>query len=102
MPKPFREAGDGNARRRKARGKQQSADWTSIPADLLQQAIATITGAQGAIRFGYTRDGGAYAVGILGDGEPYTEYLRPSDDVVAYFEGLIQDWEGPIPPLKAS
>jgi len=97
MPKPMRETDASRSRRRKARGNQTKADWTSVPADLLQQAIATVASAGGAIRFGYTRDGGGYAIGILGDGDPYTEYLRPSDDVVEYFEGLIQDWDDGVP-----
>ena len=35
----------------------------------------------GAIRFGYTRDGGAYAVGLYYGGETCTEYIRPGEDV---------------------
>lgn len=97
MPKPMREMGDSNARRRRTRGNQIKADWASVDAGLLQQAITSVTEGGGAIRFGKTRDGGAYAIGILGDGEPYTEYLRPSDDIAAYLEGLIQDWDGNIP-----
>lgn len=97
MPKPMRETDDGRARRRKARGAQQKADWLSVPSDLLQAAIATVANHGGALRFGYTRDGGAFAVGVLGDGDPYTEYLRPSDDVVQYFEQMIQDWEDSTP-----
>lgn len=97
MPKPYRENEPNNARRRRSRGNNVPADYTSIDSALLQQAIATVTGGGGAIRFGYTRDGGGYAIGILGDGEPYTEYLRPSDDVVAYFEGLIADWDDNSP-----
>jgi hypothetical protein len=97
MPKPMRESDANRANRRKARGNQTKADWTSVPADLLQQSIATIASAGGAIRFGYTRDGGAYAVGILGDGDPYTEYLRPADNIVEYFETLCQEWEDGTP-----
>ena len=94
MPRIDKDGASNASRRRKARGNSVRADWNSVDAGLLQQAIATVAEGGGAIRFGYTRDGGAYAIGILGDGDPYTEYLRPSDDVAAYFEGLIQDWEG--------
>lgn len=93
MPKPFREQDESRSRRRKARGKQEKADWLTVPGELLQAAIATVANHGGALRFGYTRDGGAYAIGVLGDGEPYTEYLRPSDDIQGYFEEMIADWE---------
>jgi hypothetical protein len=101
MPKPFREQDESRSRRRKARGTQQKADWLSVPSDLLQATIGAISNNGGAIRFGYTRDGGAYAIGILGDGEPYTEYLRPSDDIVQYFEELLKDWGDESPSPKA-
>lgn len=81
-----------NKRRRQSRGSINPADWASINPDIIQRAIATVGRSGGAIRFGYTRDGGSYAIGILGDGDPYTEYLRPTDDVEAYFEQLIEDW----------
>lgn len=102
MPKPFRETDDSRARRRKNRGSGVKADWHGVPSDLLQAVIGAVSGAGGAIRFGYTRDGGAYAVGFLGDGDPYTEYLRPSDDISAYLEGVIQDWEGDTVPPKST
>jgi hypothetical protein len=35
----------------------------------------------GALRLGYSRDGGAYAVGVYGDGDPYTLYHPPEDDI---------------------
>ena len=102
MPKPFREQDESRSRRRKARGAQLKADWNTVNSQLLQGAIASVAGGGGAIRFGYTRDGGAYSIGILGDGDPYTEYLRPSDDVPAYFEQLIADWDGDnLPPTAA-
>jgi hypothetical protein len=37
----------------------------------------------GALRLGYSRDGGAYAVGVYGDGDPYTLYHPPEDDIDA-------------------
>lgn len=102
MPKPFRESDTRRRSRRELRGNTVKADWTSVDPALLQQAIATVAGNGGALRFGYTRDGGAYSVGILGDGDPYTEYLRPSDNVSQYLEELIQDWESGPPPKTSS
>jgi len=64
------------------------ADWANANPALLHRAICNVAATGGAIRFGYTRDGGAYAVGILGDGEPYTTYFRPSEDLDAALEAL--------------
>jgi hypothetical protein len=47
----------------------------------------------GATRFGYSRDGGAYAIGILGDGEPFTEYLPGTADVDEWLHGFISDYD---------
>lgn len=66
------------------------ADWKYIPADVVLSSIATAASRGGALRFGYTRDGGAYAVGVYGLGEYYTAYLRPGDDVPAFLRELEQ------------
>jgi len=81
------------ARKRVAYGGGNVADWGSVDAGIIQRAIATVAKAGGALRFGYTRDGGAYALGVLGDGDPYTEYLRPGDDVEQYLTVLTEQWE---------
>lgn len=70
------------------------ADWTAVDANWIRAAIAQIASEGGAIRFGYTRDLGAYSVGVYGDGEPYTDYLRPGEDVDAYLERLYYAWGG--------
>lgn len=86
---------ESNGRRRKGRGNTLPADWSGVDAEAIRTAIVAVTTGGGAIRFGYTRDGGSYAVGILGDGEPYTEYLRPTDDVAEYLTDLADDWKAP-------
>lgn len=63
------------------RGQGGVADWEQADGDTLKRCIATVASTGGALRFGYSRDGGAYAIGIYGDGEPYTEFVRPSDDI---------------------
>jgi len=80
-------------RRRQQRGNITPADWDTCDAELLRRAIAVVGKRGGALRLGYTRDGGSYAIGILGDGDPYTEYVRPTDDLSSYLEGLISDWQ---------
>ncbi len=80
------------ANRRANRGNADKADWLSCDPTKLAAAIAAITRHGFAVRFGYTRDGGAYAVGIIGDGEPFTEFTRPTEDVNLYLDSLILDY----------
>jgi len=69
-----------------------TADWESVDGTLLTKAIACVARDGGALRLGYTRDGGAYAIGIYGDGEPFTEYVPPSEDMSIWLQGVIEDY----------
>lgn len=66
------------------------ADWIAVDPVLLQQAIAAWASQDGALRFGYTRDGGAFSIGVYGDGEPHTEYFGPNDDVEGFLRDIIE------------
>jgi len=92
MPKPFREQDENRSSRRKQRGHTEPASWLAADAELLRQAIVAVTAAGGAVRFGYTKQGGAFAIGYLGDGEPYTDYVRPTDDIDKYLQETILAW----------
>jgi len=81
-------------KRRQEKLPNEIADWQSADADTLLQAIAVVAYQGGALRFGYTRDGGAYAIGIYLGGEHYTEYVRPREDINAYLAGLVVDIQG--------
>lgn len=88
-----RRAAEENRKRHSNQSSTKSpADWETVDHELLAKAIAAVAGMGGAIRLGYTRDGGAYAVGIYGDGEPFTEYVPPSDDMDEYLRGVINDY----------
>jgi len=100
MPKPFREQDENRASRRKQRGHVEPASWLSADAELLRQAVVAVTEQGGAIRFGYTKAGGAFAIGFLGDGEPYTDYVRPTDDIDEYLRGTILAWAEDDQPKK--
>lgn len=79
--------------RKKVRGKPTTgADWTTADPSLLCGAVTAISTLGGAIRLGYTRDGGAYAIGIYGDGEYRTEYVRPDEDINDYLVECCQAW----------
>lgn len=75
------------------RGKGDSAskgvaDWSNANPQLLQRLIVVTGARSGAVRFGYTRDGGAYNLGIYLGSESTTEYCRPNEDLDAF----LQEW----------
>lgn len=78
--------------RRSSNGREGIADWASADAELLRRAIETVARTGGALRFGYTRDGGAYSIGVYGDGDPYTEYIRPSEDLNAFLSDICESF----------
>lgn len=81
----------------KSRGiRKQSghvADWKSVDADRIRDAICAASNTGGALRFGYSRDGGAYAIGIYGDGDPYTEFCKPSEDIESFLADVCSLYE---------
>jgi len=83
---------DQRANRRRNRGNGEAAEWGSVDSTKLLAVIVAVTQHGYAIRFGYTKDGGAYAIGIIGDGEPFTEFVRPTEDVSLYLDGVLQDY----------
>lgn len=70
-----------------------TADWESVDREILVKAVASAAKVGGALRFGYSRDGGAYAIGIYGDGEPYTEFVRPSEDIDIILKDIMSMFE---------
>lgn len=78
---------------RRRRQSEFIADWDAADAVLLRSVISTVTKDDGAVRFGYSRDGGAFAIGIYGDGETFTEYLGAKEDVNVWLEGIRLDYE---------
>jgi len=79
-------------RNRSRGGPVDEADWTSVDGDKVTAVIAAVAKHGCAIQFGYTRDKGAYCIRIVGDGEPYNEYVRPTEDIDLYLEGLLVDF----------
>lgn len=93
MAKSGRDAGK-SAASRGLRGRSKGiADWGTADASLVVRAIERASFTGGAIRFGYSRDGGAYSVGIYGDGEPYTEFCKPSEDLDDFLRDIIELYE---------
>ena len=67
------------------------ADWALANPEKILDVIQIISSKGGAIRFGYTRDGGAYAIGLYMGGQGDTVYVRPSEDIDRYLSDLAED-----------
>jgi len=79
--------------RREHRHNVNAADWSSADPQRIAAAIIAVSSQQCGIQFGLTSDGGALVVRIVGDGDtPYNEYIRPSEDVDLYLQGLSEDF----------
>lgn len=90
-------AGNSLRRPRVITPSQGSADWEQANADLLRKVIAKAGIKRGALRFGYTRDGGAYSVGVYVGEDYFTDYIRPGEDVDKYLADLLSSLEDYTP-----
>lgn len=80
----------GNTRRYSG-GKQVSAgvSWAGINAATVLETIQIVSEAGGALRFGHSRDGGALALGVYGDGpEAYTLYAGDTETMNDHIVGI--------------
>lgn len=82
------------------RGSEGVADWETVDATSVVRAIAAAGITGGALRFGYSKDGGVYSIGIYGDGAPYTEYVKPSESVEDTLRLITELFEGIADDLK--
>ena len=95
-----------DAKRRPGERSVGVADWQSANPELVIRAIATVGSTGGALRFGYSRDGGAYSIGVLGNGSPYTIWVKPSESLDDILLDIIENWDGdssaaaPVPEPK--
>lgn len=91
MAKRKKRNGDDGVRKR--RRPTNVADWGGANPALLAEVIQLIAARGGAVRFGYSSDGGAFCLGIYGDGKPFSEYLPGDQDVDGWLEGFRIDYE---------
>lgn len=80
-----------NRAARKEGHQRGAANWGDVSGEELTNAVAWVAACGGALRLGYTRDGGAYAIGIYLDGESETEYVRPDEDMNQWLRDLADD-----------
>lgn len=78
--------------RRRNRSNGDVADWGSADASLVLSTIERLSGGGAAVQFGYTRDGGSFVIRIVGDGEPFNEYVRPTEDINLFLTALLEDY----------
>lgn len=69
------------------------ADWEAATPGLVVKLIATAAITDGAVRFGCSTDGGAFAIGIYGDGAPYTVWVPGKADIDGELRDLIDFFE---------
>jgi hypothetical protein len=65
------------------------ADWEGCDAELLQKVIGKAGYKHCALRFGYSRDGGAYAIGVYAGLDYFTDYVRPGESIDDYLRDLL-------------
>jgi len=89
-----------NASRRRNRGNGEQPDWSIADSNLVLRLITAVAKIDGAVQFGYTRAKDQYVIRVVGDGEPFNEYLRPTEDLDYWLETFVQDYEldGTSPP----
>lgn len=93
-----------NRRKFRRRGRKSGpvADWASIDGQITVSAIAAVAATGGALRFGYSRDGGAYALGIYSEGENHTEFSPDTEDMEDLLREL-SEWatDLDVPPASS-
>lgn len=81
------------SKRRPTEDRYDVADWGAVDGDKLGKFIAKVTKGGAAVRFGYTRDGGTYAVGFYDQGDSWTEYCPSPSSVEQWLAELWDRWD---------
>lgn len=93
MSEPKSADNKGGIRRPRSRENTGGVDWMDADAEKLRSLVAAAAFRGGALRFGYTRDGGAYAVGVYYGNEYWTDYVRPGEDIDTYLDDLTGSFQ---------
>lgn len=81
----------GKGSHRGSNGSGGLSDWNSVNPNLIRTAIEAATDDGGALLFGITSDKGARVIRVYGEGEPYSEYFGPHDDIEGWLGHYIAD-----------
>ena len=66
------------------------ADWHNADAALVLQLVCVVAVEGGAVRFGYTRDGGAYSIGLYLGTDSKTYYCNDAEGINEQLKELIE------------
>lgn len=91
-------------RKRAARGKsvlpdtrnrvtQETIDYADVDAGSLHKLVCGVAARQGAVRYGYTRDGNAFSVGLYLGEDSKTYYANTLTEMVDLMEYLNASFE---------
>lgn len=69
------------------------ADWAGASPDAIFRLVCNVAAVGGAVRFGYTRDGGAYSVGIYDGDDSKTYYCNEKDGINEQLAELAEHFE---------
>lgn len=68
------------------------ADWTNASAENVLRLVCAVAVEGGAVRLGYTRDGGAYSIGLyLGD-DSKTYYCNEAEGIDDFVQELTRQF----------
>jgi hypothetical protein len=70
------------------------ADWANADPGILLQLICAVGMEGGAVRCGYTRDGGAYSVGLYLGTDSKTYYCNDKDGINDKLKELLEYFTG--------
>ncbi len=78
---------------RSDRAGQGTADWVNASPGNLHKLVCLVASAGGAVRYGYTRDGGAYSIGIYLGENSKTYYCNEKEGIDNVLEDLTEYFE---------
>lgn len=70
------------------RGEQP--DWGRIDPTLIWQFIQRMTVDDGAVMFGYSRDGGAYSIKVYAGDEPEKAYFHSDAEITDFMQYMLE------------
>lgn len=70
--------------------KGEQPDWGRIDPELIWKFIQACTSDDGAVMFGYSRDGGAYSLKVYAGGEPEKAYFHSDGDLIDFMTYLLE------------
>lgn len=67
-----------------------TADWANADPTMVLELVCCVAREGGAIRYGYTRDGGAYSIGLYLGEDSKTYYCNEAEGINDQLKDLIE------------